>query len=381
MSLALEVVDSLHNIAVGEWDALTAGDPFVSHAYLHALHETGCASAHTGWAPRYLLLRDGNRLAAAMPLYLKSHSYGEYVFDWAWADAYARHGLEYYPKLLCAVPFTPVPGPRLLANDDEHRRLLVQGALALAQELRVSSLHCLFPREADAQAFADNGCTLRSGVQFHWQNAGYADFESFLASLNHDKRKKIRQERRRVRDAGISFERRTGGEASDDDWKFFTRCYRETYRRHHSTPYLKLEFFRALARAMPDNLVLFIGRLHDRAVCASLIVRSGTRVCGRYWGQTPELEHVPGLHFEACYYQPLEYCITQQIERFEGGAQGEHKMARGLLPVPTRSAHWLARPEFARAVDEFLARERDGVAVYLNELEERSPFRQAEQSQ
>jgi predicted N-acyltransferase len=370
----LEVAATLSGVSPAEWNALTSDDPFLAHAYLHALHETGCATPATGWAPQYLLLRRAGRLTGAMPLYLKSHSYGEYVFDWAWADAYARHGHEYYPKLLGAVPFTPVPGARLLAATSADRTVLARGALALAQELGVSSLHCLFPPEEDAAALVAAGGLLRKGVQFHWHNAGYADFEAFLATFNHDKRKKIRQERRRVHETGVVFDTVPGRAATDADWRFFARCYDDTYRRHHSTPYLNLDFFRALAAGMPDNLVLFVGRRDRVPVCASLIVRTATRACGRYWGST---EPLPGLHFEACYYQPLEYCIAHGLATFEGGAQGEHKMARGLMPVETRSVHWLARPEFARAVDEFLARERRGVSHYLDELEERSPFRQA----
>jgi predicted N-acyltransferase len=372
---SLEVATSLTGVAPADWNALAHGDPFLSHAYLHALHETGCAAPSTGWTPHFLLARRGGRLVGALPLYLKSHSYGEYVFDWAWADAYARHGYEYYPKLLCAVPFTPVPGPRILSDHPDDRKLLARGALALARELGASSLHCLFPPADQAGVLEAAGLTLRKGVQFHWHNAGYADFDAFLATLNHDKRKKIRQERRRVQDAGVTFEALTGAEATDADWRFFARCYTDTYRRHGSSPYLNLDFFRAIAGALPENLVLFIGRRAGERVCASLIVRDGTRACGRYWGAT---EHLPGLHFEACYYQPLAYCIAQGLQTFEGGAQGEHKMARGLMPVETRSAHWLARPEFARAVDEFLARERRGVALYLDELEERSPFRRPE---
>jgi len=370
--IVLEVAATLSGVAPADWNALAGDDPFLSHAYLHALHETGCATPATGWAPQYLLLHRAGRLAAAMPLYLKSHSYGEYVFDWAWADAYARHGLEYYPKLLGAVPFTPVPGPRLLASNDADRAVLARGALALARELEVSSLHCLFPPEADAAALVAAGGLVRKGVQFHWHNAGYADFEAFLASLNHDKRKKIRQERRRVRETGVTFDAVPGRAATDADWRYFARCYDDTYRRHHSTPYLNLDFFRALAAAMPDNLVLFLGRRGGSPVCASLVVHTATRACGRYWGST---EPLPGLHFEACYYQPLEYCIAHGLASFEGGAQGEHKMARGLMPVETRSVHWLARPEFARAVDEFLARERNGISDYVDELQDRTPFR------
>ena len=307
-----------------------------------------------------------------MPLYLKTHSYGEYVFDWAWADAYHRHGLTYYPKLLSAVPFTPVSGPRLLAKSKTQRRLLLDAALELAREARASSLHCLFPPPGEAAEMQDCGLMLRHGVQFHWRNQGYADFDAFLATLNHDKRKKIKQERRRVREAGITFEWYPGAAITDALWVFFNRCYRETYRQHHSTPYLNLDFFRAIGRAMPENLVLIVALRERRPIAASLNVHDGRRLCGRYWGA---LEVHPVLHFETCFYQVIEFCIAQGIAVFEGGAQGEHKMARGLMPVETRSAHWLAHPQFAAAVDEFLARERRGTSLYLDELDERSPFK------
>jgi uncharacterized protein len=366
-------VSSISDIDPAAWNALAGDNPFVQHAFLDALHETGCAAPDKGWGPQYILLKDRGALKAAMPLYLKGHSYGEYVFDWSWADAYYRHGLDYYPKLLCAVPFTPVRGPRLLVSAPEDRVRLIAGALALSKELRVSSFHCLFPDDADVEAFESSGLMLRHGVQFHWQNAGYATFDDFLASLNHDKRKKIRQERRKVRDAGITFEWREGADITDADWAFFYRCYARTYREHHSTPYLKLAFFQRIARAMPENLLLVLAHRAGRPIAASLEVHNGTRLYGRYWGA---LEHHPVLHFETCYYQVIEYCIARGIQVFEGGAQGEHKMARGLMPVETRSAHWIARREFASAIEHFLAQESRGMEHYIDELNERRPFRQ-----
>ncbi len=370
----VEVRDSIACVPAHEWNLLAGDDPFLRHAFLHALHETGCASARTGWAPHFLILRENGACAGAMPLYLKSHSYGEYVFDWAWADAYQRHGLTYYPKLLSAVPFTPVTGSRAMADTVERRRLLVDAALQLARETRASSLHCLYPTDGQAGEMRERGLALRHGVQFHWRNGGYADFDGFLATFNHDKRKKIKQERRRVRDAGIVFEWFPGAAITDALWAFFNRCYRETYRQHHSTPYLNLDFFRAIGSSMPENLVLIVAMRNGRSIAASLNIHNGRRLCGRYWGA---LEHHPSLHFEACYYQVIEFCIAHGIATFEGGAQGEHKIARGLMPVQTHSAHWLAHPQFAAAIEDFLARETRGVSIYLDELNERTPFRQA----
>ena len=369
----IEVCASINGIAAESWNALAGDDPFMRHAFLDTLHETGCACSETGWTPQFLLLRECGELTGALPLYLKMHSYGEYVFDWAWADAYQRSGLNYYPKLLNAVPFTPVGGRRVLADTASRRTLLIEAALQLARDSKISSLHSLFPPPDQAAAMQDAGMLLRHGVQFHWNNAGYADFEAFLASLNHVKRKKIRQERRRVRDAGILFEVVEGPAISDELWVFFNRCYRETYRLHHSTPYLNLDFFRSIGRLMPQNILLVVARRDGRAIAASLNIHNGRTLYGRYWGA---LEYHPALHFETCYYQVIEWCIAHDIATFEGGAQGEHKMARGLLPVETSSAHWLAHPRFAAAVAEFLARERVSVATHIDELSERNPYRQ-----
>ncbi len=368
----LRVVEDLAAVSAGEWNALAGANPLLRHEFFSALHETGCASARTGWAPRFITLWDGDRLCGALPLYLKSHSYGEYVFDWAWADAYERSGLAYYPKLLAAIPFSPVSGARLLAADRAARDRLVRAALELARE--VSSLHVLFPSEEEARELAAAGLMLRRGVQFHWSNPGYASFEAFLATLTHDKRKKIRQERRKVREAGVAFRRKTGREITPADWKFFVRCYALTYRAHRSTPYLNLAFFTRLGETLPDNVLLVLAERDGRPVAAALDLYSPEALYGRYWGA---VEHVPCLHFEACYYQGLEFCIERGIPAFEGGAQGEHKLARGFLPAPTWSAHWLRHPQFADAVEKFLARESKGVERYIDELAEHSPFRSA----
>ena len=374
-SVALEIADSLAAVPPAQWDALAGPNPLLSHGFLHALHESGAACPDTGWAPRYLLLRREGRLAAALPLYLKAHSYGEYVFDWAWADAWQRAGQRYYPKLLSAIPFTPVTGPRLLAAAEEDRRLLARAAMQLASELEVSSLHCLFPTVTEAALLEDEGLLLRRSVQFHWHNQGFHNFEHFLAQMNHEKRKKVKQERRKLREAGVSFARAVGSDITAADWRFFFRCYETTYRQHHSTPYLNLDFFLRIADVMPESLLLVTGWRDGEPLCAALDVFTPEALWGRYWGTTA---FVPGLHFEACYYQAIEFCIERGISRFEGGAQGEHKLARGLMPVATLSAHWIADDGFRRAVRQFLSRESAGVAHYVDELREHAPFRHGE---
>ncbi len=380
MNYRTAIVSTLAEIGEAAWsdllarqqDAKAEANPFLSYAFLHALHESGCASADTGWQPNYLVLWQGETLAAALPLYLKMHSYGEYVFDWAWADAYQQHGLEYYPKLLSAIPFTPVSGTRLLARDGEARAALLAFLQAQQQAADVSSTHILFPPESEARQLAEAGYLLRSGVQFHWLNPGYTDFEQFLATLEHKKRKNIRAERRKVREAGVTLRQVRGVEATDADWKLFHRCYSNTYAEHRSSPYLSLDFFRRIGASMPQNILLVIAEREGRAIAASLVIHTADTLYGRYWGA---LEHVPCLHFETAYYQPLEFCIANGIATFEGGAQGEHKMARGFLPQKTWSAHWLAHPAFADAVQRFLERERGGIDAYLDELNEHSPFR------
>jgi len=374
--MQIEVVDSLAAIAAADWDALVAaaqGNVFLTHGYLHALHTSGCASRRTGWTPRYLILSgDNGDLRGALPLYLKAHSYGEYVFDWAWADAWKRAGGEYYPKLLAAVPFTPCTGPRVLAHDDEARAALIEGALAYAAQSGVSSLHVLFPPAAEATYWQAAGLMLRQGLQFHWQNRGFADFDAMLASMTHDKRKRIRQDRRYVAEAGVQWRVARGAAIAAADWAFFYECYDNTYREHMSTPYLTPEFFGHLGADCGDAAILFVGEREGIPLCASLCVASGDAVYGRYWGTREPLR---SLHFEACYYQPIDWCIANGYQRFEGGAQGAHKLARGLLPATTHSAHWLADERFADAVGDFLAREGIGVAHTLEELGESSPFK------
>ena len=395
----IRVLNSPADVDAAAWDQLlqiqTNPSPFMQHAYLAALDASGSACKRTGWAPHFFLLEERSGcLQAACVVYAKTHSYGEYVFDWAWANAYAQHGLDYYPKAVVAVPFTPVPSTRLLAVDAPTRRALVDALLAWSQDQQMSSLHLLFGEPEDIKACADAGMMLRHTVQFHWNNSptlpGYADFDAFLTSLSQEKRKKIRQERRKVHEAGVHFRTMEGTQITPADWDFFYRCYERTYLEHGNAPYLSRDFFHRIENTQAEAWVMFIAERGGRPIASSLIaVRAGStwatasndsnlldseRVAyGRYWGA---LERVDCLHFEACYYQPLAWCIANGYQRFEGGAQGEHKMARALLPVKTTSAHWLAHPAFSDAVERFLEREGEGINGYLNELAERNPFKQ-----
>ena len=385
----IQVLKSIGETSASEWNSLLKiqphPTPFMRHEYLAAMDLSASATPRTGWAPRFITIRAGGRLIAACPLYLKMHSYGEFVFDWAWANAYEQHGLDYYPKALVAVPFTPVPGTRLMAENETVRKRLASTVKALTQKEGLSSAHLLFGATEDILACAADGYSLRHTVQFHWHNAEYSDFSDFLSSLNQEKRKKIKQERAKVSKAGVTFISKQGGEISQEDWAFFYKCYEQTYLEHGNAPYLTPEFFNFMQRDMASNWVLFIAsNTLGVRIASSLVAVSDAQTTdldgkktayGRYWGA---LERVDCLHFEACYYQPIEWCIKNKINCFEGGAQGEHKMARALLPVKTSSAHYLVHPSFASAVDNFLSREEQGIENYMEDLERRTPLKLGE---
>ena len=377
----IEVQGSMRNVSAKDWDALleaqTEPTPFMRHAYLSAMEESGSASAKSGWKLQLVTLRHAmppkvGQLAGAAVLYIKPHSYGEYVFDWAWADAYQRHGLNYYPKAVSAVPFTPVPGSRLLADSSQSQSALLSAMVELAQNEDWSSLHLLFLSNEDLQVTETAGWLSRHTVQFHWHNAAYEDFDDFLKALNQEKRKKIKQERRKVAEAGVVFKAFEGTQIQSADWDFFYQCYAQTYFEHGNAPYLNRDFFQRMQDTMPENWVLFIAEKNGQRMACSLIGLGNNVAYGRYWGA---LERVDCLHFEACYYQPIAWCIDKGVARFEGGAQGEHKMARALLPVKANSAHWLAHPGFADAVEKYLEKEGHGVSAYLENLEGRSPLK------
>lgn len=377
----VSVVDNLEKISASDWNALFGDDnPFLRHEFLSALESTGCASAKTGWLPRHLLVHsDGpfeGRLLGALPLYLKNHSYGEYVFDWAWANAYERAGLNYYPKLVVGVPFTPATGPRLLvpAGTDAGaiKKCLMGAAVAQMHECGASSLHWLFLTEEDARLLEADGYLLRTGFQFHWNNSGYRDFDDFLSTLAAQKRKKIKRERRYVREANIVMEVLTGSSITSAHWDVFYEFYYSTIQAHGAIPYLSREFFHKLGETMRDYIALVLARHGTGYVAGALNLRGTDTLYGRYWGCRGEFH---SLHFETCYYTAIEYAIAQGLKSFEAGAQGGHKLARGFTPVITRSAHQLTHPQFSHAIADYLARERLDVAAYVDELNEHVPFK------
>lgn len=372
MQLRLELAKGVAEIEANHWNALTAGMPLLSHAFLSALESSGSVGDGTGWQSTPLLAYEGKTLVGAVPLYIKTHSYGEYVFDWAWAEAYARSGLEYYPKLLSAIPFTPITSSRLLAANTQVKSVLIGALDALMRDNQLSSAHVLFPDDASATEFGKAGWMRRDGVQFRWENDGFTDFEDFLNTLSHDKRKKIRQERKKIVASGVRCVQLTGAQITAEDWAFFYQCYQNTYYEHRSTPYLTQEFFTLIGRQMPENVLLILAYQDDQPIAAALNIFDADHLYGRYWGA---MTYVPNLHFELCYYQAQMFCIEQKIRFFEGGAQGEHKLARGFKPRPTCSFHRIAHADFSNAIADFIKRESMSIAHYANELEERTPFK------
>jgi len=376
--LTVRVVERLAEVPAAAWDACAGPDhPFVSHAFLEALEASGSATGETGWLPQHLLLEDSRgRLLGAAPLYLKGHSYGEYVFDHGWAAAYEREGGRYYPKLQCAVPFTPITGPRLLIHADagpDAADLLAAAMVEVARRHKVSSLHVTFPTRAEWEVFGAAGFLQRLGQQYHWENAGYRDFEDFLDALASRKRKQIRRERRDALAGGIAIETLTGSAIESHHWDTFFRFYISTSDRKWGSPYLTREFFDLLGERMADKVVLVMARQGRRYVAGALNLRGTDTLYGRNWGC---LGDFPFLHFEACYYQAIDFAITHGLKRVEAGAQGRHKIQRGYLPTPTYSAHWIRDPGFARAVEDALKRERRAIESEMEVLEEQlSPFK------
>ena len=374
-----KLASSIEAVPAAEWDACAgAANPFVSHAFLKALEESGSVGTGTGWRPAHLLLEDaGGRLLGAVPLYLKTHSWGEYVFDQGWAEAWARAGGRYYPKLQAAVPFTPVPGPRLLSRAGVDapaiRAALARALTAAAEQIEVSSVHVTFALPEDIEALSAAGFLTRTGVQFHWENQGWRSFEEFLSALSARKRKAIRKERASVAEAGVTMRALSGAEITAKHWDAFFRFYISTSDRKWGSPYLTREFFALLGAALGEKVVLIIAERNGRPIAGALNLKGADTLYGRNWGCSAD---VPFLHFEACYYQAIDYAIAHGLRRVEAGAQGEHKIQRGYLPVETRSAHWIADAGFRKAVGDFLKRERAAVEGEMAYLEEAySPFK------
>ncbi len=374
----IRTLASLSQLPAAVWDALHDGhNPFVAHGFLCGLEATGCLRDDWGWTPLHLGLWEGETLIAAAPGYLKTNSHGEFVFDQAWAQAYAQHGLDYYPKWLCAAPYSPVTGPRLLARDEMAKRRLLEAITGFAGRSGLSSAHINFHDEADEALFGDDSpgerWLLREDIQYHWRNeAGWATFEDYLGAMDRKHRRNIRQERRRVHEAGISFRVVHGDDALESDLAAMHRFYLQTFAEYGNWPALTLDFLRHLARAMPRQLVIVLAEREGAAIAAALCLRGGNTLYGRYWGAA---EPHPGLHFETCYYQGIDYCLREGLTRFEPGAQGRHKIARGFLPTLVRSRHHVVDPRFARALRDWCAEERREVRQHLQQLRAHSPFR------
>ncbi len=375
--LTIEIVDRIAAVAAADWDSCAgSANPFVTHAFLAALEESGSVGGRTGWLPYHLVARDAaGAVVGAVPMYLKGHSYGEYVFDHGWAQAYTRAGGRYYPKLQVSVPFTPVPGPRLLVRPDAApavRLALIDGLGEVARRRKVSSLHVTFCTDAEKDAFAEAGWLIREGYQFHWHNANYASFDDFLATLSHGRRKAIKRERREVAAQGITMEIATGAALTTAHWDAFFDFYIATSERKWGDPYLTRRFFEILGATMGDRVALVLARKDGRWVGGALNLVGDDAIYGRNWGCRGDF---PFLHFEACYYQAIEYAIVRGLARVEAGAQGEHKLSRGYMPRATWSAHYILDPGFRAAVADFLRRETAVVTQEIDALAEHGPFR------
>lgn len=369
------IVSGMHEFPRAEWNALLPDrNPFIRHEFLTALERGDCLLPY-GWTPRHVGVWDQQRLVAAMPMYVKDNSYGEFVFDFSWAQAYQRQGLSYFPKLVVSVPYSPATGPRVLANDARHIATLINAARNHAREMGASSLHVLFPPEQEVAVLERLGMMRRAGCQFHWSNHGFRDFDDYLSTFKAEKRKKLKRERRHVAEAGIEFDVLHGGEASAAQWEAYHRFYASTFERLGGMATLSAEFFRELGTALPDQVVLILARHAGRYVAGAFCLRSDDTLYGRHWGCD---EQFHSLHFEACYYQGIDYCIRHGLQRFEPGAQGEHKVGRGFVPTLTWSTHWLEDAAFRNAIADFLPRERRALDAYMEELATHLPFRRVE---
>jgi len=376
--LRADIIDTINEVTPSAWNKLEGTDyPFLRHEFLAALETTGCVGTDTGWHPCHAVLYDKQKqLIGAMPLYQKTNSWGEFVFDFAWADAYRQAGLGYYPKLVSAVPYTPATSPRLLLapGSDQTAALgkLIDAGRHLAARLSLSSLHLLFPTENQAKALAHNGLLIRKDCQFHWHNRNYGCFEDFLGELTSAKRKKLRRERRRIAESGISFRTLHGDQLDQNTWDQIMPLYASTFWRRGREPYLNQKFFAAISRDLPKQIVVFLAIYKEEPIATAICFRSADTLYGRYWGSSAQYH---SLHFETCYYQGIDYCIANKLSRFEPGTQGEHKIARGFIPTETWSAHWLSHPQFAAAIDDYLHREREHIDDYIDAVQEHVPYR------
>ena len=378
MNLKITTTESLKSITKEQWNLLAGKQfPFTQYEFLIALENNGAVGKEFGWLPHFFLAFNDEELVGALPLYIKFNSYGEFVFDWAWADAYQQHGLRYYPKLVTSIPYTPATGPRLLINDDVHYQEIadeiMNAVLLFAKQSQVSSYHCLFTNTKDTEYFSNNPqFMMRLGCQFHWSNNNYTSFSHYLEQLTSKKRKQIKRERRIVNEQNVEIEIFNGLTATDSHWDIYHQFYESTFERKSGMPTLSKSFFKEIASTMPENIVLVMAKYKDEYVASAFNLKGTDTLYGRHWGCSEDFDN---LHFEACYYQGLEYCIDNKLKYFEPGAQGEHKIARGFLPTKTWSAHWIAHPQFSESIKNFLQHETSGMLEYIDELNGHSPFK------
>ncbi len=371
-------LSSIDRVKAAQWNALNIHDiPFLRHEFLAALESTGCVGESTGWTPAHLILEDAaGRIEGAAPLYVKSHSWGEFVFDWSWARAYTQAGLDYYPKLVAMTPFTPATAPRLLIAADadaaDVRRRMADAIVAYAREQALSSAHALFIDATERTALTDAGFVLRKDCQFHWHNHGFGSFEDFIATFRAEKRKKALRERRRVREGGVEYRTLRGGDMTSEQWDVVFSFSARTFAQHGNDHYLSAAFFKLASRALPDAFMVKLAMLQNVPIAAAIFFRSRDALYGRYWGAAANFD---SLHFETCYYQGIDYCIEHGLKQFEPGTQGEHKVARGFEPTETWSAHWIADPRFRRAIANYLAEERRAIDQYAHSVREHVPLR------
>lgn len=375
--MEIETLSRIAQLPQQEWDACHTTDyPFLNHAFLAALEHSGCVSSESGWSPQHLVVRDQGKIVGGMPLYLKSHSWGEYVFDQEWGNAFHRYGMRYYPKLLNSMPFTPATGPRWIQNHGGHEvgAALIKACIDKVEAEELSSFHSLFPSDQHGELFEKHGLLKRYACQFHWFNKSYQSFDDFLESFASRKRKNVRKERKGVHDLGLSFVRKTGNEMTSDDWIKFYEFYASTYYKRGHSPHLNLDFFQLLAKDMGDTIIVdwVFSPKDDAAIAAALFFKDSNTLYGRYWGCRHEIQ---GLHFEVCFYRGIEFAIEQGIERFDPGAQGEHKISRGFEPIETTSFHYIAHPGFRDAIGNFVEEEKRYVEQYREAAAQRLPFK------
>lgn len=375
--MEIKIIDSLSNIRCSDWNALVKRDyPFIKYEFLFGLEKYQCVGAHFGWLPRHVVVFDQAQLIGAMPLYLKFNSYGEFVFDWAWADVYQRYGHDYYPKLVCSIPYTPISGPRFLLLDgyDYHAifSLMIAEVLKFADDQAISSIHWLFLLKNEHQFLMDQGFLERNDCQFHWYNQNYQDFDQFLMSMSSRKRKKIKRERRQIQDAGIKVRIAYGDELSLEAWQKVYQFYQVTFLKKSGMPTLSFDFFQYLAEVMGRQLVIVMAEIDQQMIACAINFRDDNSLYGRHWGCDKDYH---SLHFELCYYQGIDYCIAQQLQTFEPGAQGEHKLSRGFLPTQTQSAHWIAREDFKSLIQHQVIHEKEMIQLYMEELNQQSPYK------